>query len=125
MPASSLRIVLFPAPDGPASARQRPVGTSNVTSSSMLPTECCSSARSTAAGRLTRDELDGQQQCRGDGDENRGKRESRRKVGRELVVYREWHGLSDTAKRPGEHQRRAELTERPPPGERESCQQPG
>src|SRR5215210_4309927 len=112
-PATTRNTDVLPAPDGPASARQVPAGTSSATSSENAPSRVAASTRSTAEPRRAAQQLDRQQQCGGDGDEYRRERKRAGKVGREALVDRQRNRLRDPAKRAREHQRRAELPERP------------
>src|SRR3954447_5283761 len=102
-PAIARSSVVLPAPDGPAIARQRPGSTASPTSSS--------AAWSIAGGELDADEDGG-----ADREQDDRERDRAVEVDRETLVDREWCGLRDSAQRPGEHQRRAELAERPAPG---------
>src|SRR6478752_10719067 len=104
--------VVLPAPEGPASARQRPRVTSRLAWRDSAPSSCEISARSKTARGRADDELDAHQQRGGRRDEHRRQRERGRKVAGELRVYGERGGLSDPLKRAGEHERRAELSER-------------
>src|SRR5947208_10180523 len=106
-PAIARSALVLPAPDGPASARHSPGATSSARSSANARSGWRSSADSIARG-----EFDREQESGADGDQHRAQRERGREVGREALVDRERSRLGDTAKRAGEHQRGAELTQR-------------
>src|SRR5436305_14595170 len=119
VPAIIRRIVVLPAPDGPASARHWPGATWSATSSSMSPTGPASSASSTAENGRAYNESDSNQHGCGDDNQDRRKRERGRKIVCELVVDRQWHRLGDPPQRAREHQRGAEFAKRTTPGERQ------
>src|SRR5688572_31896018 len=104
-------MLVLPAPDGPASARHSPGLTLSATSRASAPSRVCASTRSTAECLAALDELDGEQDRRGDGHEHGREGERRLEVGGEAVVDRQRNGLGDSLERAGEHERRAELAE--------------
>ena len=129
-PAATRRRLVLPAPEGPASARHSPCSTVSSTSSRSAPSVVPLDAQQAvtplpAAERLAApDQLDRQQDGCGHRHEHRGQREGGVEVGREAVVDGERNGLGDALERAGEHQRRAELSERTAEGQSRSRGKP-
>src|SRR5688500_15853655 len=92
-PATTRSTLLFPAPDGPASARHSPAATSSATSSSRSPSRCSAVTASIPRApvslvpeSIALEELDREQDRGRDGHEHRRQREGGLEVGREALV---------------------------------------
>src|SRR4051794_41975604 len=108
----------FPAPDGPASARQALRSAVKAMPSAKSPSRLWASTRSKAGEPTRTEDLDREQQGERHADQDRGQRERGGEVDREALVDGQRGRLRDPPERPRENERRAELPPRAAPGQR-------
>src|SRR5918995_2817279 len=113
-PATIRSTLVFPAPEGPASAKGEPARTSSSTPSRRSRKLVLALAASIV--RQPHQQLHRQQQGRGDHDEHGRQRDRSREITAQELEDRQRGRLGQALQRAREHQRRAELAERASPG---------